>query len=73
MAFKDHIDLDSLISIINDTDGFIETVNEFGHCSTNEDDNLYISDKMKELKQIRENYSILLDELNDKMVECYGN
>lgn len=73
MSFNDHIELDGLKSIRNETDDFIETLDEFGHCSTNKDDELYISERMKELKEIREKYSILLDQLNDKMVECYGN
>lgn len=73
MTFKNYVDVEMLNCIRNDTNSFIESVNEFGHCITNEDDNLYISNKMRELKEIREKYSILLDDLNDKMIECYGN
>lgn len=73
MTFKDHIQLETLIFIRNESDTFIDTMNEFGHCVTNKEDDVYIFDKMKQLNQLKENYSILLDALNDKMVECYGN
>lgn len=73
MAFKDYIQLDTLICIRNEADMFMDNIKDFGHCVNNKDDEVYILDKMKKLNQLKDNYSTLLNELNDKMVECYGN